>query len=150
MAISRRQVIKLGQALVVAAAVPKGVFAADAEPDPLAGMSRTRFERLIGTTFTTNASSMQPTWLTLNVVEDLNGTPAVSSSLATEAFALHFAGVGAALKEGIYQFDNSAVGAIWLFVTPANEEYLAVVNHLLSPLPKGQQIPAPNLKPGPA
>ncbi len=94
---------------------------------------------------------MTPTWFTLHLIEPL--TPDfrlgrvgslqgdAAPAIATEAFALHFTSVGAPLREGTHLFQHSTIGAISLFVTPGRGEYMAVVNHLLAPLPASYQIP---------
>lgn len=149
MAFSRRHMIRLGQAWLAMSAMPKGGFAAETAPDDLLTMSQKSFESLIGTEFTANSDSLQPTWLTLQLVENFGragtlGRSVTTSSLnaiATEEFALNFNGVGAALREGTYQLRHAKLGSISLFVSPTRTGYVAVVNHLLNPLPSNYQIP---------
>jgi hypothetical protein len=143
MAISRRDVIRLGQACLAAAALPKIAFGDPVLPPTI---GRSQFEPLVGGMFAANVTSMAPTWLTLTSVEDL----AVQASTLrvqylrqlnrsvvipeTESFTLHFSAVGAPLKEGIHEFQNGSLGVIEMFVTPGDRSYVAAFNLLKGPV----------------
>ena len=150
MAISRRQIFQFAQAWVAAAAVPRHIFAG-AAPDSALAMPMKSFEPLVGTTFTADATSLKPSWLTLSRVEDLTlrgavvqtGKTSIATPIPTETFALHFTAAGAALRQGTYAFDHLTLGKVSLFVVPNGAGYVAVINHLLGPLPPGYAIPKP-------
>jgi hypothetical protein len=150
-ALSRRQVIRLGQAWLAAAALPRQVFGSDVQGPP-ASMSKASFEALIGTTFMANERPIAPTWLTLTSVEDLSipstpiriGAATFKTPVATEAFALQFYGVGAPLTSDSHDFQHPTLGQVSLFVTPAGSQYIAVFNHLKGPLPPN--IPSRSVK----
>jgi len=151
MAISRREVLRFGQVSIVCAALPELVIGADTVSDPMITMSHKSYEPLLGSTFAANSSSLSPTWLTLRLIEALSPiaglgrTPSLQPNatveISTEAFALHFTSVGEPLSEGTHVFQHSTLGSISLFVTQARGEYIAVINHLLAPLPATYQIP---------
>lgn len=149
MTYSRREAFRLIQASLAAATVPRCLLGAETSAGPPASMSMANFQALIGTTFTANEGSANPTWLTLAMVEDLSirdvriqtGATTFATPLVTEAFALRMNGVGVALTADSHEFQHPALGTISLFVEPAGDQYVAVFNHLLAPLPPAYQVP---------
>lgn len=149
---SRRQILRLWQASIAFVALPKWAGATDTASDKLLTMSAKSFEPLIGTTFTANANLLGPTWLRLHLIESLSPDPLIgrvgsiqrgaAQDVPTEAFALHFTAVGPALAEGTHELHHPMLGSIGLFIVHGPKEYVAVINHLLAPLPSSYQIPS--------
>jgi hypothetical protein len=150
MQISRRHVLHLGQAWLAGTAFSGSMFAGDSSAGSTPPMSRQTFNAVLGTTFTANANSLTPTWLTLATIEDLSGsqmtTQTISTAITTQAFALHFTMTGAALSQETYEFDHLTLGKISLFVVPGNGAAVAVINQLMNPLPASYSIPQPASK----
>ena len=152
MPLSRRHMLRLSQAWLAAAALPLRVFA-DENPTRFSALSKARFTSLLGTTFTANSSSMKPTWLVLQFVDDMNsglvgGSPAVAALSrhpappATETFLLRFSGVGETLTQGTYEFEQASLGRVQLFIVPSGHAtYAAVFNHIPGGLPASYSIP---------
>lgn len=139
MAISRRHLMRLGQAWIAAATLPRAVFGAELALN-VAQLSRKSFQSVIGSTFTANGSSLTPSWLVLQSIEEVTPAdtqPAITGirGPATESFILHFSSVGAPLAQGTYDFQHSSLGTMKIFVVPGGNGYFAVFNHLLGPLP---------------
>ena len=136
----RRAVLRLSRACLAVMALPARSLAAPA--DPLVTISRSDWTQYLRTSFTANAGSLAPTWLTLVAVDEVK-TPnevmtkdGLKSVPRTEAFNLRFLAVGNPLKEDTYDFEHPALGRVKLFVSPGpNDTYAAAVNRLLDPVP---------------
>jgi hypothetical protein len=101
----------------------------------------------VNTSFAVRSDSGARAWLVLLSVEDLNqkegaAVPAMAvppprlrkPQPKTDAFALHFSGAGAGLKQGTYTLEHPALGVFDLFlVAPGGASYTAVFNRLLGP-----------------
>jgi hypothetical protein len=152
MSLSRRHLFRVGQAWLAAAALPKSMFAAPQRGNALASLGKESFVTVLGSTFAANASSMKPTWLVLQFVDDLDSSSgAINPSLAasrqyaapaTEGFVLRFSGVGKPLSQGTYEFEHSSLGAIQMFIVPLGRAgYAAVFNRIKGSLPTNYPIP---------
>jgi hypothetical protein len=147
MALSRRHLMRIGQAWIAAAALPRAVYGSEVALN-LGQLSRKSFQSVLGSTFTANGTSLTPTWLVLQSIDDVTSSDSsrrVQTALsaappATESFILRFSGVGAPLKQGSYEFQNSSLGTIKIFIVPGDRGYSAVFNHLLGPLPANRPV----------
>ena len=125
-------------------------FGSDASNDPLLTIKRGAFTPLLGSSFITYSSSGKPAWLDLIAVDDMTAAPGpgigIRGSIKAQrldTFALRFQGVGEQLTQRTYEFEHFSLGRISLFVVPTETSgYLAVINHLIDPLPAGFRIPA--------
>jgi hypothetical protein len=156
MLVSRRQLLRCGPALLAAAAVPwKMLGAANDDGDRLLSQPKSSFVPLLRNTFTVNASSIKPTWLMLESIEEPPApAPSYETGMVTrpktpsiappkmETFTLHFSATGYTLPQGTYELEHNSLGRIHLFLVPAGPSaYTAVVSHLLEPLPANYSIP---------
>jgi hypothetical protein len=151
MAVSRRHLLRLGQACLAASAMPLKALTNDTiSGDPLLSMKWQEWMPLLGSSFNTQTASGKSVWLTLGGVQDM--TPNVSGSTRISAlwrsepliqtFSLKFTGVGEELPQDTYQFENATLGRISLFIVPGgSKNYTAIISHLTGPLPASYSIP---------
>ena len=131
--VSRRHLLRLGQACLTAAALPEVMFSAPTA-DALS-MSKDGWLPLLLNSFTIHSDATNPTWLTLVSVTDMNSVPDASFGNApkVDTFVLRFQAVGEALPQGTYELTHSSQGKISLFIVPAGEgAYSAIISQLLS------------------
>jgi len=143
MELSRRHLLRVGQAALAAAALPKAAFSAEWQEKGFR-LSQKGFEPLISAAFRVSMDAGTARWFTLLSVEDL--TPKIApfqpamiiprylkipASPKTETFALHFASSGDELPQGMYNFEHDATGPVPLFVVPSgNSTFIAIINQL--------------------
>lgn len=154
MAVTRRQVFRLGQALLAAAAIPAKIFGApprsdlsEAEADLL--YSKDRFLTAVNSSFAVRSDSAARSWLVLLNVEDSTPDPAayqvplavrpktpLTPSPKLNTFALRFYGAGEPLSQGAYELEHATLGRFSLFVVPSGtSKYTAIVNRFVAPAP---------------
>ena len=145
MEVSRRQLFRLGQVCLVAAAAPVKVFGLsfDAGDDPFLALSSDTFAMYLGTRFVTSGPSGNPASLVLSAVQRIPAANPDQSTPRVETFALKFYGVGELLPQDTYTFEHESLRRLSLFVVPSGTgTYTAIINRLKDPLPPGYSIPA--------
>jgi hypothetical protein len=152
MSFSRRHLIRLGPAWLAAATLPRAMFAEGAasptstpKGDGLFSLSKDELNGLLRTTFVANGRLLNPTWLTLDAVDDTSAlahaprpgvAPSRTPAPRIETFLLRFSAIGDALRQGNQEFEHSTLGRVQLFIVPSGQgSYHAVINRLLDPLP---------------
>src|SRR5215831_20247766 len=108
MEVSRRQLLRFGQACL-AAAVPMKVFGLsfDAGDDPLSTISSDMFALYLGTRFLTRGPSGSPVSLVLSAVQRIAAPD--QSAPAVDTFALNFYGAGELLPQDTYTFEHESL-----------------------------------------
>ena len=153
MAVSRRYVFRLGQALLATAAMPAKIFGAGWESDSggrevprLSSLSRESFQPLVGSGFAVRSGPETHTWLTLLSVEDMTYQPPayqppmavppkrpVAPAVKLDTFALHFQGAGDSLSQDTYVLEHESLGRLDLLLVPSGiSQYAAIFNRLRS------------------
>lgn len=155
---SRRRLIQLGQAAILATAVPAWQASAewlpaisDAQLQGLGLLTRERFAPQVDSSFAVRSTDNQTrAWLRLITIEDqilpprayaegldvpLKGRNPSQPGMTT--FTLKFFGAGGRLEQGTYEFTHAALGVFSLFIVPGSDfQYTATINHLET-LPPG-------------
>lgn len=165
MSVSRRQVIRLGQALLASATLPVRLIGSEQPLDsgsPGHLLSRATFEPLVNTSFSVNMPAGEFAWLTLMSVEDTTTrvtaggpgfavqSPVSANSATTESFALHFYSANETLGQATYQLTHRATGRFDLFIVPSGRfRYTAIINQLPGFVP-GMEVPVRKKRPAPA
>jgi hypothetical protein len=140
---SRRHLFRVGQALLVATAMPKSAFSGESGEKSFP-LTQKGFAPLVNASFRVQFDSGVSRWFTLLSIEDM--TPNAQAyetamvmprhlkipSPRTETFALHFQSTGEALRQGTYVFENENTGRLPLFIVPSGDlTYIATVNLLI-------------------
>lgn len=72
-------------------------------------------------------------------------TPTVPPAPGTpllDTFGLELSGAREELPQGSYTFRHATLGTLTLFIVPSGPaSYIAVINHLTTPLPAGYTVP---------
>ncbi|HLJ50889.1 MAG TPA: hypothetical protein VKU01_32990 [Bryobacteraceae bacterium] len=155
MAVSRRYVIRLSQALLAGIVGSQEMFGAEGESTSGWGsgrsslFSRGTFTPLVNGGFAVRLQSGGTTWLTLLAVEDRTWKPPayqpamvipsylkLTAPRQLDTFALRFSGSGEPLPQGTYVLDNPSTGRFELFLVPSQSStYTAIINRLPAALP---------------
>jgi len=157
MAVSRRNFIVAGQALLAATTLPMKFFGTAAGLEfgasnnaNLASSTRNTFLPLVNSSFAVRSGLLTTAWLTLLSVEDMNPKspihaapmaiglklPKVAPPQLTDTFALHFYATGEKLEQGTYELEHHSLGRFSLFLVPSGTSTCnAVISHLLGSAP---------------
>jgi hypothetical protein len=169
MAISRRNFLLFGQAIVATTALPAKFLGASNSPKfggsknlNLANMTRESFLPYVNSSFEVDAGPGKSAWFTLLSVDELKPTktgatvpmavppkPARTYSPQIETYALRFLLTGEQLPQGTYTLNHRDLGQFDLFVAPAASmgTYTAVVSHILTSMSALPPPPVRQLKP---
>lgn len=105
-------------------------------------MTRKSFAALLRTAFVTRTAEGKDVTLVLTAVEDGPASASAASAVALDNFSLEFSSAGESMAQGTYQFKQATLGTISLFIVPSGSfTYMAVINHLMAPLPPSYSIP---------
>lgn len=159
MTVSRREFIRAGSVLVVAASIslgladgalgqrrrgspitePGATIPIRAQQDPLFFMTRTTFAQYVNTTFVIDPGYTFPIQTTLVEVRDLRSAADKKRNLpGQECFALAFRAPDedSLVRQNTYRVRHDALGTFELFVVPVHDKqghlfYEAVINRLV-------------------
>ena len=149
MAVTRRDLLRLGPVLVAATAMPPRVSAQSAV-DPLASLRRESFEPCVNSSFEAADGKGARVWLTLMAVQDQSSQVAAANRGAwaslskrpsaapsrMDVFTLTFYGPPN-LKQDTYALNHPRLGNFSLLLVPSGaQSYVAVINRLVGPPPQ--------------
>ena len=146
MALSRRNMLRLGPSLLAAAATPWQALAeSGAEGDQLASLSRPDFAAVVNSTFEASTAKGIRAWMTLAAVDDLKAPPPENEDQfavrwkgvrrptpRTEGFTLKFSAFTDPLPQDTYSLNHPTLGSFALLLVPSGPSaYAAIINRLV-------------------
>ncbi|HKE29224.1 MAG TPA: hypothetical protein VKB88_43030 [Bryobacteraceae bacterium] len=150
MAVTRRDLLRMGPVLIAAASVPVPIWA-DSGTDTLARLSRSSFEPCVNSSFETVDSRGSRSWFTLTSVVDATNLQSEANRSAwavlpkrpavappnLDCFLLTFYGPPG-LTQDTYTLTHTSLGTFPLLLVPGEtSSYVAVINRLV-----GRQLQA--------